>query len=31
MSPPAIIAVWIGTWWRVAALIGLAPPWLDGR
>ena len=31
MSIPDTLAVWIGTWWRIAALIGLAPPWLDGR
>lgn len=28
---PADYFVWLGAWWRIAAVYGLAPPWLDGR
>lgn len=31
VTPPIILAAWLGAWWRVAAVYGLAPPWLDGR
>ena len=28
---PADYFVWVAAWWRIAAVYGLAPPWLDGR
>lgn len=28
---PADYFTWLAAWWRVAAVYGLAPPWLDGR
>lgn len=28
---PADYFAWVAAWWRVAAVYGLAPPWLDGR